>query len=186
MVDAMSSTDKILVPAEEAAKMLSMGRSTFNDPPPWSRIMVRRATAAEMLGLSEQTFKRHVAQGLLPAGHKITPKSWPVWRVDDLRPFAAGNVPKPVERRPQRVPLGPGVTHLYRHFDSAGRLLYVGISLSAIARLGEHKVSSHWFWQIAKIEVTAYASRASAAKAERITVQREKPLHNIIHARPAA
>lgn len=179
----MSGTEeKILVAAPAAAKMLAMGKSTFNDLPPWSRILVRRATAAEMLGLSEHTFKRRVAQGLLPAGHKITPTSWPAWRVDDLRPFAAGNVPKPVERRPQRVPLGPGVTHLYRHFDAAGRLLYVGISLSAIARLGEHKAAAHWFWHIARIEVTAYATRASAMKAERLTIQREKPLHNITFA----
>ena len=34
---------------------------------------------------------------------------------------------------------------LYRHFDCDGVLLYVGISLSTVARLCEHKHSSKWY-----------------------------------------
>lgn len=33
----------------------------------------------------------------------------------------------------------PGETELYRHFAADGCLLYVGISLSAVARLTQHR-----------------------------------------------
>ena len=35
-------------------------------------------------------------------------------------------------------------TDLYRHFDAAGNLLYVGISFSAINRFSQHKYGSEW------------------------------------------
>lgn len=155
-----------------------------NSIPPWHRLLVDRQTAAAMFGFSESTLQRHVEAGRLPGSVKVGGSTR--WRVSDLEPFKDSPPKTPHERRPKSVALAPGVTHLYRHFDGTGQLLYVGISLSAIARLGEHKASSHWFWQIARIEVTAYASRASATKAERITILREKPLHNIQHARTLA
>jgi hypothetical protein len=160
-----------------------------NEIPPWRRIAVTAKTASEMLGLTPLQFHRMVKDGLLPQPHPSIRR----WSVEALRVAkeamdrraSEGKPTKRYERRPQSVPLREGATHLYRHYDKNGRLLYVGISLSAIARLGEHKKSSHWFWQIARIEVTAYATRASALKAERITIQREKPLHNIKHAEAA-
>jgi hypothetical protein len=151
-----------------------------NPIPPWQRIAVDARTAADMLGLSQFQFARYVRDELLPK-----PALDRRWSVEALRPFKDAPPSPPKERRPKSVSLGPGVTHLYRHFDGDGRLLYVGISLSAIARLAEHKAASHWFWQIARIEVTAYATRSSALKAERISIQREKPLRNIAHARSA-
>jgi len=60
----MTTTDKILVPALEAAKLLSMGKSTF-----W----------------------REVAKGTVPAPVKIGGLTR--WRVEDLRQFSRlGNV----------------------------------------------------------------------------------------------
>lgn len=86
-----------------------------------------------------------------------------------------------VERMPRSIPHAPHAHHLYRHFDCEGRLLYVGISLNALNRLAEHKQTAEWFWRIARVEVTAYATRRSALKAERLAIQREKPLHNVKH-----
>lgn len=70
-------------------------------------------------------------------------------------------------------------THLYRHFDARGNLLYVGISLSAVSRLGEHKAVSHWFDEIATVTVQPYPTREAALEAERLAIANENPAHNI-------
>lgn len=67
---------------------------------------------------------------------------------------------------------------LYRHFDKSGQLLYVGISLNAVIRLSQHRDSSHWYDQIARVDVEPFPSRVSALAAERSAVQKERPLHN--------
>lgn len=70
-------------------------------------------------------------------------------------------------------------TQLYRHFDAAGRLLYVGISLNSVMRLSQHKLHSQWFAQIAHVEVETFPNRAAALQAERRAIAVEKPQHNI-------
>lgn len=72
-------------------------------------------------------------------------------------------------------------TALYRHFDKHGALLYVGISLSAIQRLGQHRENSDWFAEIARQEIEHYSSRELALEAERQAIKSEKPRHNIQH-----
>ena len=69
-------------------------------------------------------------------------------------------------------------TSLYRHFDKDGRLLYVGISRSFMGRLGQHKRKSHWYWSIARVDVTHYPDRATAVRAEARAIRTEGPLHN--------
>ncbi len=73
---------------------------------------------------------------------------------------------------------------LYRHFDCEDRLLYVGISLSAIARLAQHRNSSGWFSKIAKVTIEKYPSREAAAGAEREAIRKEQPLFNRAHNEP--
>ena len=73
-------------------------------------------------------------------------------------------------------------TALYRHFDASGKLLYVGISLNAVARLYQHSIGSRWFRDIARIEVEWHASRAAACAAEVAAIQAERPAHNTTHA----
>lgn len=77
-----------------------------------------------------------------------------------------------------------GRTALYRHFDAGGQLLYVGISLSAVQRLAQHKTGSEWFPKIARVDIEWLPSRAIALRAEAAAIERENPLHN--RARPAA
>lgn len=69
--------------------------------------------------------------------------------------------------------------HLYRHYCAEGGLLYVGISLSAINRLGQHKDHSHWFSKISRVEIESFASRAEVISAERLAISKENPLYNI-------
>ena len=70
-------------------------------------------------------------------------------------------------------------TQLYRHFDDEGNLLYVGISLSAIYRLKQHR-NSHWSDKIARVDITHYQSRAEAMRAEILAIESEMPLYNIV------
>jgi hypothetical protein len=71
-----------------------------------------------------------------------------------------------------------GTTQLYRHFDAEGRLLYVGISLSAIHRLAQHKKTAEWHKNIAKVTVETFETREAALLAETIAIQKENPIYN--------
>ena len=72
-------------------------------------------------------------------------------------------------------------TSLYRHYNSKGELLYVGVSLSALQRLGQHADHSDWFASIARVTIEHLDTREAALDAERAAVIRERPLHNIHH-----
>jgi hypothetical protein len=58
------------------------------------------------------------------------------------------------------------VTHLYRLYDSAGALLYAGISTNVDRRLSEHRMSKRWYRSVARVETDEYQSRWRAALAE--------------------
>jgi hypothetical protein len=66
---------------------------------------------------------------------------------------------------------------LYRHFDASGKLLYVGISLFAIRRLAQHGDSA-WFSQIAIVKIERFPDRETAALAEAIAINFERPAFN--------
>ena len=72
-------------------------------------------------------------------------------------------------------------TALYRHFDSDGLLLYVGISLSAVERLGGHMATSRWASKIARMDIEWFPSRELALEAEKRAIKAEKPQHNVVH-----
>lgn len=67
---------------------------------------------------------------------------------------------------------------LYRHFDKDGKLLYIGISISAMTRLSQHKSVSPWFDQIANVTIENHESRKAVLKAERESIFSEEPIHN--------
>lgn len=71
-------------------------------------------------------------------------------------------------------------TQLYRHFDIAGKLLYVGISYDFLRR--SHK-GSKWFYRITTITVEHYETRELALQAETAAIITEKPLFNL-HSNP--
>lgn len=70
------------------------------------------------------------------------------------------------------------MSKLYRHYDEAGVLLYVGVSLNALNRLSQHK-ESHWFHDIASVKIEGLPSREDALAAETKAIQAENPLYNI-------
>jgi len=75
-------------------------------------------------------------------------------------------------------------TALYRHFDADGQLLYVGISLSAVQRLGQHKHNASWFEKIVRIEIEWWPFRDLAEQAEAAAIWHERPAWNVV--RPIA
>lgn len=72
-------------------------------------------------------------------------------------------------------------TQLYRHFDEKGRLLYVGISLSAVKRLSQHSDKATWFFDIAKVTIESFPTREAALAAEKLAIRTERPVHNVAH-----
>jgi hypothetical protein len=70
-------------------------------------------------------------------------------------------------------------TILYRHFSKDNRLLYVGISISVMARLQQHK-SSPWWRDISYITFERFSSCTIAKAAERMAIEKENPLYNIM------
>jgi predicted GIY-YIG superfamily endonuclease len=72
-------------------------------------------------------------------------------------------------------------TALYRHFDKAGTLLYVGVSMTVTGRTARHETYAPWFQQIDNIKLEWFGSRSSALRAERAAIKADKPLYNITH-----
>ena len=77
--------------------------------------------------------------------------------------------------------MSEGRTALYRYFDAEGRLLYVGVSLSAIQRQMAHEASSPWYRSHASMTTEWFATRSEALEAERMAIITEKPIYNVVH-----
>ena len=71
-------------------------------------------------------------------------------------------------------------TSLYRHFDAAGTLLYVGISSHVTKRLLSHKSVARWYYSIATVKVEHFDTYEEAARAETRAIFTESPVHNIL------
>jgi predicted GIY-YIG superfamily endonuclease len=70
-------------------------------------------------------------------------------------------------------------TALYRHFCQEGSLLYIGISLSALTRLGQHEEHSAWFDKIRTVTIENFQNREAAKAAEKAAIINEKPFYNV-------
>jgi hypothetical protein len=71
-------------------------------------------------------------------------------------------------------------TALYRIYDDAGVLLYVGISGRPWARLSEHRRSSDWYDGPEVVRIEYFPSRPEALKAEAEAIRGEAPRHNVL------
>jgi predicted GIY-YIG superfamily endonuclease len=69
--------------------------------------------------------------------------------------------------------------YVYRHFGADGTLLYIGISLNAVARLSHHRRHAPWFKKIARVYVQRFATRHDAERAECEAINSEKPKFNL-------
>jgi hypothetical protein len=74
---------------------------------------------------------------------------------------------------------------LYRLYSESDALLYVGISYSALGRLGQHRDSQPWAGDIRRmaIEPLGTITRQQAEVIERKVIWAERPIHNVVHNR---
>jgi hypothetical protein len=72
-------------------------------------------------------------------------------------------------------------TALYRIWGNDGQLLYVGISKSALSRLGQHLTEKPWAEEISNVTIETFPTRELAAAAEVAAIKAERPLHNVVH-----
>jgi predicted GIY-YIG superfamily endonuclease len=75
-------------------------------------------------------------------------------------------------------------TTLYRFFDSAGRLLYIGVTSVGPSRWSEHEHHRKWWALVARVEAEHFPDRASALAAEKAAIKAEQPPWNIQHRLP--
>lgn len=73
-----------------------------------------------------------------------------------------------------------GKTQLYRHYDADDNLLYIGISLSTMVRLSQHRSDSAWSERIVRVMIEHFATREEALAAEDAAIKAEKPLFNVM------
>lgn len=69
---------------------------------------------------------------------------------------------------------------VYRAFDVSGRLLYVGCSVDADARLVQHSKQADWWVFVDRIEREDFSSRDDALAAEAGAIATEHPRWNMV------
>lgn len=75
---------------------------------------------------------------------------------------------------------------LYRHYDAAGRLLYVGITTDLHARTKAHASASQWSMFAATATAEWFATVSEARRAELSAIRSESPIFNVLAADSAA
>lgn len=81
-------------------------------------------------------------------------------------------------------PASPHV--VYRLYNRAGILLYVGLTDRGPRRWVEHERSKPWFRAVARFEISRFPTREEAADEERSAIIRERPCWNVVHNSGAA
>lgn len=79
------------------------------------------------------------------------------------------------------MPEPPEPTALYRLYDVAGHLLYIGISKDPEARFKQHVQNQNWWHLVARKDIAWLASREAALNAESEAVREEKPRFDATH-----
>ncbi|MCK1813286.1 GntR family transcriptional regulator [Streptomyces sp. XM4011] len=72
-------------------------------------------------------------------------------------------------------------TALYRLYDDAEQLLYVGITSRPKERMRQHAGDKHWYREVSFREIEWFDSREEAGQAEVEAIRTERPLHNHQH-----
>lgn len=68
---------------------------------------------------------------------------------------------------------------LYRMYDQAGALLYVGITVHLGGRFDHHRRTKPWWTDVVRIEMQHFPNRAAVEEAERLAVAAEGPRYNV-------
>jgi DNA-binding transcriptional regulator YhcF (GntR family) len=76
-------------------------------------------------------------------------------------------------------------TAVYRLYDSAGRLLYVGITNDPKVRWLAHAGDKAWWSEVARRDVEWVPDRSTAVRLEGEAIRMERPIHNVKIPNPA-
>jgi predicted GIY-YIG superfamily endonuclease len=68
-------------------------------------------------------------------------------------------------------------TAVYRLYDAAGALLYVGVANRPEERWGTHR-NKHWWPLVTRAEIERHPTRDAALRCEAQVIRDETPLHN--------
>lgn len=72
-------------------------------------------------------------------------------------------------------------TVLYRLYDHADELLYIGATGNLKQRRYWHRTMTPWGAEIARIETETFPTRAAALDAEKRAIAAEHPRYNVLH-----
>jgi excinuclease ABC subunit C len=72
---------------------------------------------------------------------------------------------------------------LYRLYDAAGALLYIGRTRNLLDRVEQHARQHAWGAEIASVTAQLYASEAEVKRAEPAAIAAENPRHNRVRPR---
>ncbi len=70
---------------------------------------------------------------------------------------------------------------VYRIYDDADRLLYIGVSYDPDDRLKGHKYAATWVDEYHHHDATWYDTRDEAEAAEAAAIKAEHPVYNVMH-----
>lgn len=84
----------------------------------------------------------------------------------------------------EQVTIGQHV--LYRFFDEAGALLYVGVTNNPRTRFRDHRAYSPWWHKSTTITLTRFKSRTELEAAELTAIRTEHPKYNRAHVEHSA
>lgn len=68
---------------------------------------------------------------------------------------------------------------MYRFFDEADDLLYIGASSNLPARMDNHRAASPWYAEVARLGIQVFRSGVDALDAERTAIRMECPRYNV-------
>lgn len=74
---------------------------------------------------------------------------------------------------------GPRPNFVYRCYDAAGVLLYVGCSVEPVTRVSSHRINSWWGDRLHSVRYTVFPTREKALEVERRTIFTERPVCNV-------
>ncbi len=100
------------------------------------------------------------------------------WTHHFVEPEGEAAAKPPLERTAQPAPFNAPRCALYRHYDEADVLLYVGISERPVERGRAHAKNSEWVQYATRIEAEWMDTRAEAEQAEWIAIREEAPVFN--------
>ncbi len=83
--------------------------------------------------------------------------------------------------RPLDQPRRGRETAVYRAFDGAGRLLYIGVTKSPHARMRGHETTSEWWPEMQSVVFEWLPSREAALDLERSLIETLRPPFNVEH-----